>query len=176
MSIANAHHPQISDSWKVVVNNEGILVCFLLSRNESLSSFDSMRDHGTSWSRNSRLWCKHLGTLFLAFNIRHYVIFLNRQSWLGMSARKLIKATLLHRRCRIQFQISILPFLVLRKVHDILIDWLYITLLIGQIKFVTIPYLIQSLWRLCVIPFAALVIVKWIRINFLGIVFIEFQW
>jgi hypothetical protein len=36
MAIANAHHPQILNIGEVVVNYKRILICFFLSRYESL--------------------------------------------------------------------------------------------------------------------------------------------
>lgn len=47
MSIANAHHPEVIDSRKVVMHDERILIRLLLSRYETLPRLDGMRNDWT---------------------------------------------------------------------------------------------------------------------------------
>lgn len=45
MAIANAHHPQIINSWKVLVNDVCILICLLLTWYEALPRLNSVGSH-----------------------------------------------------------------------------------------------------------------------------------
>lgn len=39
MTVANSHHPKVFDASKIIVDNKGILIGFLLTRDETLSGF-----------------------------------------------------------------------------------------------------------------------------------------
>ena len=47
MTVADTHHPQVFDASKIIVDNKGVLIRFLLTWDESLSSFNRISQHGT---------------------------------------------------------------------------------------------------------------------------------
>lgn len=47
MTIADSHHPQVFDTGEIIVYNKRVLVRFLLTWDESLSSFNGIIQHWT---------------------------------------------------------------------------------------------------------------------------------
>ena len=65
VAVAHTHHPQVLDAGEVLVDDERILISFLLSRNKALTSFDTEIENGAV----RLLFCILLGSCLLILQI-----------------------------------------------------------------------------------------------------------
>ena len=147
MPIADAHHPQISDAWEILMNNVRILVGLLLARYEALSRLDGVCHHWTLAPLRRFRQLRH--SIFALVQGRYTVL-----SW--CSKRRLLESLqiLVQSKCELGASRTVLVFFRLfaftfsgKDTVQVFAHRKHVSF-VGKVEFMTIPYLSQNIRRM----------------------------